>query len=36
MEVLGEGATGCVVSPAIPCYGETHKYEGRVVSKLYE
>ena len=36
MEVLGEGASGCVVSPAVPCIGETRKYPGRVVSKLYE
>ena len=31
----GEGASGCVVSPAVPCYGSTRTYSGPVVSKIY-
>ena len=31
----GEGATGCVVSPAVPCYGTDRTHGVPVVSKLY-
>lgn len=31
----GEGASGCVVRPAVPCYGSTRAYDVPVVSKLY-